>query len=107
MGWASWVHILKHPTLIPVHGYALHGCIDGVPRRDVSHSGVSESRVTSFELGYETLNFLLECLGFCGRQNLVATVLSQRVPIHSVHGRIEVLGFHQATDLVENVGALF
>jgi hypothetical protein len=101
------VHILKHPALIPVHGDALHGCIDGVPRRNVSHSGVSESRVTSFELGYETLNFLLECLGFRGRQNVVPTVFRQRVPIRSIHGRIEVLGFHQAADLVENLCALF
>src|SRR5450755_1128596 len=107
MGWASLVHILKHPAFAPVDVDALHGCIDGVPSRDVSHSGMSEARVASFKLSHETLNFLLECLRFRGSENLVPTVLSQRVPIHSVHRGIEVLGFHQATDLVENLGALF
>jgi hypothetical protein len=56
------VHILKHPALIPVHGDALHGCIDGVPRRDVSHSDMSETGVAGFELGQEIPNFVLERL---------------------------------------------
>jgi hypothetical protein len=101
------VHILKHPALIPVHGDALHGCINGVPRRDLLHSGVSETGVAGFELGQEMLNFILECLWVGAGENLVATVLSQRIPIHSAHGRVEVFGFHQATDLVENLCALF
>jgi hypothetical protein len=101
------MHILKHPAFTPVHSDALHGCIDGVPSRDISHSGMSEARVASFEFSHQTLNFLLECLRFRGRENLVPTVLSQSVPIHSIHRGIEVLGFHQATDLVENLGALF
>jgi hypothetical protein len=101
------VHILKHPTLTPVHRDALHGCIDGVPSRDVSHSGMSEARVASLKLSHETLNFLLESLRFRGRENAVATVLCQRVPIHSIHGGIEVLGFYQAADFVENLRALF
>jgi hypothetical protein len=101
------VHILKHPAFTPVRSDTMQGCIDGVPGRDVSHSGMSEARVASFKLSHETLNFLLECLWVRGRENLVPTVFSQRVPIHSIQRRIEVLGFHQATDLVENLGALF
>jgi hypothetical protein len=52
IGWTSLVHILKHPALTPVHSDALHGCIDGVPSRDVSHSGMSETGVAGFELGH-------------------------------------------------------
>src|ERR1035441_3854628 len=83
IGWASLVHILKHPAFAPVHSDALHGCIDGVPSGDVSHSGMSEARVASFKLTHEILNFLLECLRFRGRENLVPTVLYQRIPIRS------------------------
>jgi hypothetical protein len=101
------VYILKHPALTAVHSDALHGCIDGVPSRDVSHSSMSEASVASFKLSNETLNFLLECVRFHGRENLVPTVLCQRVPIHSIHRGIEVLGFHQATNFVENLCALF
>jgi hypothetical protein len=101
------VHILKHPAFTPVRFDALHGRIDGVPSRDVSHSGMSEARMASFKLSHETLNFLLECLRLRGRENLVPTVLSQRIPIHSIHGGIEVLGFYQAADFVENLRALF
>ena len=56
------MHILKHPAFAPVHRDALHGCIDSIPSRDVSHSGVSETGVAGFELGYQFLNFLLEYL---------------------------------------------
>jgi hypothetical protein len=101
------VHILKHPAFTPVRFDALHGRIDGVPSRDVSHSGMSEACMAGFKLSHETLNFLFECLGVCGRKNLVPTVFSQRVPIHSIHRGIEVLGFHQATNFVENLCALF
>jgi len=60
---------------------------------------MSEARVASFKLSNETLNLLLECLRFCGRENLVPTVLSQRIPIHSIHGGIEVLGFYKRQTL--------
>jgi hypothetical protein len=107
VGRTTVMHILKHPAFTPVPSNGLHGCIDGVPSRDVSHSGMSEARMASFKLSHETLNFLLECLRVCGRENLVPTVFSERVPIHSIQGGIEVLGFHQAADFVENLRALF
>ncbi len=52
IGWASWVHILKHPAITPVHGDALHRCIDSIPSRDVSHSCMSETGVAGLELGH-------------------------------------------------------
>src|SRR5208283_5433721 len=89
--WTTLMHILKHPAFTPVHSDALHGCIDGVPSGYVSHSGMAEARVAGFKLSHETLNFLLECLRLRGPENLVPTILCQRVPIHSIQGGIEML----------------
>jgi hypothetical protein len=101
------MHVLEHPPFAAIDSNPLHGCIDRVPSRYVPHAGVSKSGMAGLKLGYQPVDFLLKGLWFGTRKDLLPSALNQRLPVHSIHGGIEMLGLHQSADLVENLRALF
>ena len=74
-------------------------------RRYVSHPGVPEPGVAGLEFCYQPIDFLLECFGLVTCEDLISSAPNQGIPIHPVHRGIEMLGFHQPADLVENLRA--
>ena len=74
-----------------------------MPRRYVLHPGMPEPRVAGLEFCYQLMDFLLECLSPIARKDLIPSALNQGLPIHPIHCRVEMFGFHQPADLVENL----
>src|SRR3974390_2492303 len=104
---AAPMHILEHPALGSVHPEPVQGCVDGMPRRYVACPSVPESGVAPLWFRPALVDFLLESVRFLARENLVAPVPGKGLPIHPIHRGIEVLGFHQTADFVEDLRSLF
>jgi hypothetical protein len=100
------MHVPEHPPFAAIDSDPLHGCIDRVPSGYVPHAGVSKSGMAGLKLCHQPVDFILKALWFGTRQNLLPSTLSQRLPVHAIHGGIEMLGLHQSADLVENLRAL-
>src|SRR6516164_11232849 len=101
------MHILEHPALGPVHPEAVQRRIDGMPRRYVAHTRVPESSVARLEFRHQAVDFLLEYFRFSTREDFVPSALSKRLPIHSIHRGMEVLGLNQSADSGKDLCSLF
>jgi hypothetical protein len=99
------VHVLKHPALGTVHREAMQSRIDRMTRWYISHPSVPESGVAGLEFCDQSVDFLLECFGIVTCDYLISAAPNQGIPIRPVHRGIEMLGFHQPTDLVKDLRA--
>src|SRR5262249_55493701 len=85
-----------------VHAEAVQSRIDRVAGGDIAHSGVSESSVARLQFCHKLVDFFLKRLRLFASKDLLSSSLGPTFPIHPLHSRIEMLGFNEPADLVEN-----